>query len=399
MMGLMESYDLAKKIVLKLNQEGYIAYFAGGWVRDYVLGHPSNDIDIATDCPTEKLLQFFPDALLVGLSFGVIVLPIEGHLFEIATFRKDIDYQNGRSPERIEKATPEEDALRRDFTINGMFFDPLAEKIYDYVGGLEDLRKGVVRAIGNPFERFQEDRLRMVRAVRFSSRFGYPIEPDTEEAIKEYAVELTPAVAPERLYQELKKMSENSGFEVALYELSKLGLLQVMIPPLKGSHLNQIKQAIEKLNGLDSLPFILKLSVVFDLLSFESQIQSLEFLKAPRRDHELILHLELSHKFLQTSHTDHEWSKFYAHPDTALILKRLKIEGAHQERMNRLEFYIDLYKNKERIVTSQDLMELNIQPGKLMGELLKKSEEIACNQALREKNQVIEFLKRDPLWP
>lgn len=394
----MEPYDLAKKIVSLLKQEGYTAYFAGGWVRDYILGHPSSDIDIATDCPTEKIIDLFPNALLVGLQFGVIVLPLEGHLFEIATFRKDINYVNGRSPEKIERATPEEDAERRDFTINGMFFDPIEEKIYDYVGGMEDLKKEIIRAIGNPFARFQEDRLRMVRAVRFSARFGYPIEKDTEEAIREYAIELTPAVASERIYQELKKMGENGNFKHALFELARLGLLEVMIPQLAPVHFNDIKAKIDKLQDKHDLPFILKLSFILDHLPFEKQIEALDNLKAPNRDHDLIEHLHKSKEFISKDHPDHAWAKFYSHPDTLLILKRLDIEKDHLERMKRLEFYTDLYKNKGRLITSKDLSDLGVKPGKQMGKLLKLAEEIACDYNLKDKSAIIDKLKKDSIW-
>ncbi|MFN4174859.1 MAG: CCA tRNA nucleotidyltransferase, partial [Parachlamydiaceae bacterium] len=249
----MDAFEQGKRIVRILNEEGYKAYFAGGWVRDYLLSHPSNDIDIATDCPMPKLLDLFPNALLVGMQFGVIVLPIDGHLFEIATFRRDIEYQDGRKPLKIESATPEEDALRRDFTINGMFYDPLENKIYDYVQGIQDLKKGVIRAIGDPYERFQEDRLRMIRAVRFSSRFGYPIDQETKDAIIAFAPELFPAVATERIYQELKKMAESARFKLALHDLYDLKLLEEIIPSLKNVHKHDFEKRISRID--ETLPF------------------------------------------------------------------------------------------------------------------------------------------------
>ncbi len=121
----MEAQKYATEVVKKLKKAGYIAYFAGGWVSDYLLKHPSSDIDIATDAPTQIILDLFPQTILVGLSFGVVIVIIDGHQFEVASFRKDISYSDGRKPEQIEFSTPQEDANRRDFTINGMFYDPI----------------------------------------------------------------------------------------------------------------------------------------------------------------------------------------------------------------------------------------------------------------------------------
>ena len=179
-----DAFKHAKSIVAKLSRAGYTAYFAGGWVRDYVMGHPSEDIDIATNAAPAEIMDLFPHTILVGLAFGVVIVVIEGHQFEVATFRKDLQYIDGRHPQGIEMSTPREDALRRDFTINGMFYDPLEEVIHDFVHGQEDIRLGIIRTIGNPHERFFEDRLRMLRAFRFSSRFSFSIDPETQEAIQ-----------------------------------------------------------------------------------------------------------------------------------------------------------------------------------------------------------------------
>lgn len=158
-----DAYHIAKLIVLKLHRAGFIAYFAGGWVRDYVMDHPSEDIDIATDATPAQIMDLFPHTVLVGLAFGVVIVVSDGHQFEVATFRKDLHYADGRHPQGIEMSTPREDALRRDFTINGMFYDPIEELIHDFVHGQDDIRQGIIRTIGDPYERFFEDRLRMLR--------------------------------------------------------------------------------------------------------------------------------------------------------------------------------------------------------------------------------------------
>ena len=231
----MTHLDLAKEIVQRLSQAGYTAYFAGGWVRDYLMKHPSDDIDIATDAPTEVILQLFPRTILVGLSFGVVVVVMKGQQFEVATFRRDIDYTDGRKPTRVERSSPEEDASRRDFTINGMFYDPVEEIVHDYVNGTADIKLGVIRTIGDPYLRFSEDRLRMIRAVRFSARFGFVIDQDTQEAILANAETLFPAVAMERVWQEFCKMVRFPNVDHAMIELHRLGLASRDLPSVAGS--------------------------------------------------------------------------------------------------------------------------------------------------------------------
>ncbi len=163
-------------------------------MRDLLLHKSSHEIDIATSAPPHIIQHLFPRTVAVGIQFGVIVVVLEGINFEVTTFRKDHPYQDGRHPEGVDYSTPEKDAERRDFTINGMFYDPLTEIIYDFVGGKEDLKRKVIRAIGNPHARFAEDRLRMIRAVRFAARLGFEIESETAKAIEEHAHHLFPAV-------------------------------------------------------------------------------------------------------------------------------------------------------------------------------------------------------------
>ena len=137
----MSHFDVAITLIKTLQEEGFTAYFAGGWVRDFLMERPSDDIDIATDATVEEIQQLFPKTIPVGIAFGIVIVVKEGYQYEVATFRKDQGYKDGRRPIGIEKAAPEEDAKRRDFTINGMFYDPLQEKLYDYVGGQEDLEQ------------------------------------------------------------------------------------------------------------------------------------------------------------------------------------------------------------------------------------------------------------------
>src|ERR1700733_14114467 len=268
------------QIVLRLKEEGYIAYFAGGWVRDLIMQHPSSDIDIATDAPPQVILKLFPQTVLVGLAFGVVIVIIEGHHYEVSTFRKDLHYEGGRRPIGIEYSDPREDAMRRDFTINGMFFDPLEKTIIDYIGGQADIKHRLIRTIGDPQERFLEDRLRMIRAIRFAARFDFVIDADTQTAIIENADTLFPAVAMERIWQEFNKMSAYPRFSHALVQLHQFGLLPVIFPQLKGVHLTDIKHRTDILAHFpEKTMTILQILELFPSFTVEEQLELCRYLK------------------------------------------------------------------------------------------------------------------------
>ena len=194
------------KIIEKLNQAGYKSLFAGGCVRDEIMGIEPDDYDIVTDARPEEIMGIFDETIAVGAQFGVVIVVMDGIQFEVATFRSDGRYIDGRRPESVSFSTSaREDALRRDFTINGLMLDPIEDKLYDYVNGVEDIRTRIIRAIGNPIERFDEDKLRLMRAVRFATRFEFQIEENTLSAIKK----LTPnilEVSQERIRMELTKI-------------------------------------------------------------------------------------------------------------------------------------------------------------------------------------------------
>lgn len=223
--------DRATGIVRRLREAGFEAYFAGGCVRDQLLGREAEDYDIATSAPPPRVQELFPHTVPVGIQFGVILVLEDGAPFEVATFRSDGIYLDGRHPVAVHFSTAEADARRRDFTINGIFFDPLAGTVIDYVGGQADLRAGVVRAIGDPAERLSEDRLRMIRAVRFAARFGFEIDAGTLAAIRKEARAIT-EVAWERIGEEIVKIltegAARRGFEL----LDGAGLLRAVLPEI-----------------------------------------------------------------------------------------------------------------------------------------------------------------------
>jgi poly(A) polymerase len=222
-------YPVAAAIVQKLQEHGYVAYFAGGSIRDALRGIPPKDIDIATSAKPEEVQEIFHRTIPVGIQFGVVRVLAADMEFEVATFRSDGVYLDGRHPSEVRFSTPEQDALRRDFTINGMFYDPLSDRVLDYVNGRKDLSRKLIRAIGQPSERFAEDRLRMLRAIRFASTLEFEIESDTWSAVTAEARAIA-IVSPERIRDELLKILGSPhrlrGFDL----LDKSGLLSVIVP-------------------------------------------------------------------------------------------------------------------------------------------------------------------------
>lgn len=224
--------ELADRICAKLRDSGHQAYLAGGCVRDLLLNREPADFDVATDARPERVQQLFPDSLAVGAQFGVIIVVEDSAQVEVATFRSDIGYADGRHPLRVKYSeTPEEDVRRRDFTINGMMMDPRDGRVLDFVGGQKDLQARVIRAIGEPAKRFEEDKLRMVRAVRFSARFGYEIEPATKRAIAKLAPGVT-QVSQERLREELTKLLTEGAARRAFELLDETRLLRELLPEI-----------------------------------------------------------------------------------------------------------------------------------------------------------------------
>ena len=220
----------ALEIVKRLTGKGYKALYAGGYVRDMLMtGAEPGDIDIATNARPTEITSLFPQVIGVGEHFGVMIVVKNGIPFEVATFRSDLGTLDGRHPRQVEYTNEEQDAQRRDFTINGMFFDPLKQQVLDYVSGREDLRQKLVRAIGDPGLRFEEDFLRLLRAIRFAARFDFTIEENTWKALQEKVGGIA-RVSPERIFQEIDKMITGPNSEKALELLDHSGLLSRALP-------------------------------------------------------------------------------------------------------------------------------------------------------------------------
>lgn len=233
MMNLSDgSGHTALKIAQKLKEKGYLVYFAGGCVRDYLMQKEPQDFDIATTASPDVVEKLFSKTVPVGKQFGVILV-VEGQKnFEVATFRREGKYEDGRHPTEIQFTDPEEDAKRRDFTVNGLFYDPFHHKVIDYVGGQEDIKKRVIRAIGDPYARFEEDKLRLLRAVRFASTLDFKIEEKTWKALCQLAEKIQ-VVSPERIRDEVVKIFTRHGAARGFTLLSECGLMKVILPELE----------------------------------------------------------------------------------------------------------------------------------------------------------------------
>ncbi len=405
----------ATTIVKRLTEAGYTAYFAGGWVRDYLMQHPSDDVDIATSASVQEIQALFPKTIPVGVAFGIVIVVEEGHHFEVATFRKEQGYLDGRRPTSIEPASPQEDAQRRDFTINGMFWNPLKNQLHDYVGGQKDLAQGIIRAIGDPHERFLEDRLRMMRAVRYSTRFNFPIETGTLQAILSHAPSLLPAVAMERVWQEFKKMSLFAHFDRGLASLHQLNLLQTIFPQLKGIPLEEIHKRLKPLTFFPKdAPTITELLELFPNHSLEQLFELCDYLKLSRSEREIVRFLYHAKQMLNmpqewlTKLEKIEWAQFYADPYAKTCLEifaahlplgvRENFLKEHESRRQSLEIAIQRIRSQAPIVRADHLMREGISPGKKMGMLLKEAERISVNEGIDKSETIIDLLKKSSLW-
>lgn len=236
--------DFATTIIKTLRQRGFQAYLVGGCVRDLLLGREAKDYDVATDAIPRQVMEIFPETYAVGAQFGVVLVPApdglsseevgtsKANAIEVATFRSDVGYSDGRHPDEVRfSKSAQEDVARRDFTINGMLLDPASGEVLDFVGGRQDLKSRIIRTIGDPETRFGEDKLRMLRAVRFAARFEYEIEQDTFVAIQRLAEQIR-VVSRERVRDELTRMLTEGHARRAFLLLNESGLLQEVLPAI-----------------------------------------------------------------------------------------------------------------------------------------------------------------------
>jgi poly(A) polymerase len=275
----MTNREASIKIIKRLRRSGFEALLAGGCVRDMLLDRVASDYDVTTNARPEDVIKLFGRKLLVGAKFGVVIVLLKGAQVEVATFRTETGYADGRHPVAVKFASAAEDASRRDFTINGMFYDPLKKEVIDYVNGQTDLKKKLIRTIGRPAERFSEDYLRMLRAIRFSTQLGFAIEPRTFSAICSNAKNIS-KISGERIAMELGAILVSPNRSAGLSLLAQSRLAEAIFPGFAGK---TVKLAIKVLNQLrKKSDFPLALACLFAGCTTEFALEKCKVLKLSR---------------------------------------------------------------------------------------------------------------------
>jgi poly(A) polymerase len=258
--------QFAVDVVKQLRAGSFEAYWAGGCVRDQLLGLAPKDYDVATNARPEQIRELFGKrrTIPIGASFGVITVLAptkDAGQIEVATFRQDVAYSDGRRPDSVRFTTAEADAQRRDFTINGLFYDPLTHEVIDFVAGQDDLQRRTLRAIGNPHERFAEDKLRMLRAARFAAKFDFTLDPATQSAIQAMASDIM-VVSAERIAAEMRAMLEHPSRTQATELLQELGLLAMILPEILAQPPGRWNASLQNLSDLSDANFPLALALL-----------------------------------------------------------------------------------------------------------------------------------------
>lgn len=427
--------DHAIQVVKTLHQAGFKAYFAGGCVRDQVMGREPQDYDIATDAPPDTVIRLFPKTIPAGVSFGVVIVLNGPYQFEVATFRSDGRYLDGRHPVEVRFSNEEEDAKRRDFTINGMFYDPIAGRVVDYVGGQADIKAGLIRCIGDPQARFSEDKLRLMRAVRFSVQFDYKIEEKTDQALHQLADQIT-VVSAERIRDELSKILTGPRPAQGMHLLRQTGLLKAILPEV--ASMEGVQQPpefhpegdvwvhtllmLEKMVPASSFDFALAVLLhdvgkpptfsIKDRIRFDNHCQVgagmaeqiCTRLKLSRKQTEKVVELVREHlrfkdvrlmresklkRFLRGEH-------FMDH----LELHRLDCLSSHGDLSNwefckqKLQEIGPEQMRPERLVTGHDLIQMGYTPGPRFSEILTAVEDAQLEGRIKDRETALEFIRK-----
>lgn len=426
----------ATKVISKLQQSGYLAYFAGGCVRDLLRDEIPTDYDIATNALPEQVTALFSKTRSVGAHFGVIIVISGEFAFEVATFRNDGSYGDGRRPETVEFTSPEEDVLQRDFTINGIFYDPIQGLTIDYVNGQDDIKSGTVKAIGNPESRFKEDHLRLLRAVRFAARFDYKIEGNTWAAICSNAKEIK-NISEERIRDEFSKILVDPqrvrGFDL----LMESGLMEAIIPEIldlkgceqppqfhpEGDVFVHTRLMLTLLKEDPSLPLVLSV-LLHDIgkpatFSYDEEADRIRFnghdkigahmaadilkrLKFPNKVIEEVTEMVANHMTFKDVQKMREakLKRFMARPtfEDETELHRVDCLGS----WGGLDNYDFLNQKRTEfdnepiiptpILTGKDLIQIGWKPSPELGEILTKVQDLQLEGSLNTKEEALEWV-------
>ncbi len=405
-----------RAILNALYDSGHEAYLVGGCVRDFFLGREVKDHDIATSASPGEVEQLFPRTLGVGKAFGVMkVLTDDPREVEVATFRKDGPYHDHRRPAKVEFGDVRADGERRDFTINALYFDPKTNRVLDFFGGLEDLKGKVIRAIGKPEERFREDALRLLRAVRFSARFQFGIEEGTRAAILEKAP-LIRKVSIERIRDELEKMIIHPSARAAVATLEELGLLENVMPEISVGKLSQRKvwdQTLRVLTVLGQHPTREPSGFYWGLFL----LPTLRLLPIEKRELEarkIAARLKVSNECAdQMAYLVRETPKFrdafsmreatllrwMRAPDFELLVRFHELDAvSYDGNLAGLEFVRSIYPEAKRrfamkpLLTGEDLVRLGMDPGPKFAEILRTVEDLSLEGEITTNEQALDYV-------
>jgi poly(A) polymerase len=431
--------ETATQIVRRLKQAGFAAYWVGGCVRDFLLGRQPGDYDIVTSALPEEIEKLFERTIPVGRKFGVIIVLEDDHQFQVATFRAEADYQDGRHPAYVVFGDAVADARRRDFTVNGLFYDPVERKLHDWVGGESDLRAKTIRTIGSPAERFGEDHLRLLRAVRLAAQLDFTIEPETFAAIKAAAPKIH-AISAERIRDELIKLFSPPRASRGLDLLRQSGLLEQVLPEIaatttceqspdfhpEGSVFNHLLLMLEKMpaDSDPSLPW----SVLFhdvakpltasrdpktgsihfyehERIGADMAQQILERLRFPRKQIDDIVtavrcHMQFKDVLEMRKSTLRRLLMRATFP-LELQLHRLDCVGSHG-RLDVYDYLIEQAKELEKqpeirppLLTGDDLLAMGMQAGPGMGQLLGEIREKQLSDELKTSEEAKQWAKSE----
>lgn len=391
------------KVIERLHRNRFQALLAGGCVRDMLLSRRANDYDVATDAQPKDVIRLFQRTLKVGAKFGVVIVLIEDRQVEVATFRTETGYADGRHPGVVEFAEAAEDASRRDFTINGMFYDPLQKHVIDYVNGQADLKAKIVRTIGKPAERFAEDYLRMLRAVRFSTQLGFSIEPSTWSAIRTNAKNIT-KISGERMAIELEGILVNPNRGTGASMLFESGLAEVIFPVF--SH-EQEKFAISVLSQLrKKVDFALALACFFAGCPTEFAIDKCRILKLSRNQNKQIKFL-LSNRgrLLDENMSLADLKKILAEPyfwdlyELQRSIQKAKGDGRKNiaaliKLRKRIKALGDVELRPKPLLNGHDLIRLGVMPGPALGQLAEEMYIAQLEGTLQTAKQAEQWAQR-----
>lgn len=431
--------ELAKNVAKKISDQGYVAWFAGGCVRDQLLGIDPKDYDIATDATPDQMLEIFPKAKTVGAHFGVVLVKEHGVDFEIATFREDGEYQDGRRPDEVVFSSPEKDATRRDFSINGLFQDPITDKIIDYVDGKTDLKNKIINAIGDAEERFKEDHLRMLRAIRFATRLDFVISEDTWKAICRNAEALS-TISTERIRDEFNLILAGPNLLRGFDLLMESKLMKHIIPEMyelidceqppeyhpEGDVHQHVRLMISLIENKVSVPLVLSILLhdiakpktqewsesknrfTFKAHAHEGEKMTREILlrlKYPNQTIDQVSIAVANHmKFMDvTKIRESKLRRFLGRPhfDQEQELHRLDCLASHGglDNYNFIQETLDRYRDEPVMpvpyLTGKDLISIGHQPGKSFSEILTKAMDLQLENSIHSKEEAVAWVKSE----